>query len=112
MPAMNKRRRRSRSGPAARRMSNDPGQNPGVRQPIVYQIRLKGHLEGRWADWFEGLIVMLEESGDTLLTVPIVDQAALYGLLRRLRDLGVLLISINPIGPGQPGNSSKEEKSR
>jgi hypothetical protein len=53
--------------------------------------------------------VTQEETGDTLLTVPVMDQAALYGLLRKLRDLGVRLISINPTGPGQPGNSSKEE---
>lgn len=74
---------------------------------MVYQIRIKGHLDNRWADWYEGLTVTLEETGDTLLTVPVVDQAALYGLLRKLRDLGAPLISINPVGPDLPGISSK-----
>ena len=93
-------------------MPNDPRQIPEPCQPIVYQIRIRGHLDDRWIDWFENLTITLEETGDTLLIVPVVDQAALYGLLRKLRDLGVPLISINPAGPGQPGNSSKEEKSR
>jgi len=93
-------------------MSNhlEPATDPS--QPIVYQIRIKGHLGCQWADWFGGLTVTLEETGDTLLTVPVVDQAALYGLLRKLRDLGVSLISINPAGPDLPGISSKEEKKR
>lgn len=79
---------------------------------MVYQIRIKGHLDNRWADWYEGLTVTLEETGDTLLTVPVVDQAALYGLLRKLRDLGAPLISINPAGSALPGKTSKEEKSQ
>ncbi len=86
------------------------GAEPG--RPIVYQIRLKGHLDNRWADACDGLTVTLEETGDTLLTVSIVDQAALYGLLRKLRDLGAPLISINPAGSALPGKTSKEEKSR
>lgn len=86
------------------------GAEPG--QPVVYQVRLKGHLDNRWADEGEGLTVTLEETGDTLLTVPVVDQAALYGLLRKLRDLGAPLISINPAGSAEPGKTSKEEKSR
>ena len=62
-------------------------------QPMVYQIRVKGHLGPGWTDWFEGLTITLEE-GDTLLTGPVVDQAALHGLLRRVRDLGVPLLSV------------------
>ena len=63
-------------------------------QPMVYQIRIKGHLGPQWSDWFGGLTITLEESGDTLLTGPVVDQAALYGLLRKVRDLSLPLISV------------------
>jgi len=62
---------------------------------MVYQIRIKGHLDGRWTDWFGGLTITLEENGDTLLTGPVVDQAALHGLLRKVRDLGMPLLSVN-----------------
>jgi hypothetical protein len=60
----------------------------------LYEIRLKGHLNDRWADRFEGLTITLEDNGDTLLTGPVVDQAALHGLLKRVRDLGLPLISV------------------
>jgi dihydroorotase len=70
-------------------------QNPitDVRDCIVYQIRIKGHLGPEWTDWFEGLTILLEDNGETLLTGP-VDQAALHGLLRKVRDLGMPLISL------------------
>jgi hypothetical protein len=68
-------------------------------QPMVYQIRLKGHLGPGWADWFGGLAVTLEEGGETLLTGPVVDQAALHGLLRNVRDLGMPLISVIRVKP-------------
>lgn len=64
-------------------------------KPVVYQIRLKGHLGPQWADWFEGLAITLEENGDTLLTGPLVDQAALHGLLKKVRDLGLPLVSVS-----------------
>jgi hypothetical protein len=67
----------------------------------LYEIRLKGHLNGRWADRFEGLTITLEDNGNTLLTGPVVDQAALHGLLKRVRDLGMPLLSINFVNPGQ-----------
>ena len=70
-------------------------------QPMVYQIRIKGHLGPQWSDWFGGLTITLEESGDTLLTGPVVDQAALYGLLRKVRDLSLPLISVKRVEPGQ-----------
>ena len=68
-------------------------------QPMVYQIRVKGHLGRQWTDWFEGMTITLEE-GDTLLTGPVVDQAALHGLLRKVRDLGMPLISAIHVNPG------------
>ena len=66
-------------------------------QPVVYQIRIAGHLPPQWADWFEGLSVTLQPDGTTLLSGPLVDQAALYGLLKKVRDLGLPLISVNQI---------------
>lgn len=66
-------------------------------QPILYQIRIKGHLSPQWAAWFEGLTITLEANGETLLTGPVVDQAALYSLLRKVRDLGMRLIAVNSI---------------
>ena len=64
---------------------------------MIYQIRVKGHLGPHWAGWFEGMAITLEANGDTLLTGPVIDQAALYGLLKKVRDLGMPLISVNPI---------------
>jgi len=66
-------------------------------QPTIYQIRVKSHLGSEWTDWFEGLTITLEENGNTLLTGPVPDQAALYGLLKKVRDLGILLVSVNPV---------------
>jgi len=66
-------------------------------QPKIYQIRLKDHLSREWTDWFGGLAITLEENGDTLLTGPVIDQAALYGLLRKVRDLGMALVSVQQI---------------
>ena len=74
--------------------------NPKTDQPMVYQIRIKGHLGTQWTDWFEGLTITLEDNGDTLLTGPVVDQAALHGLLRRVRNLGMPLVSVSPLEPG------------
>ena len=68
-------------------------------QPMVYQIRVKGHLGPQWTDWFAGLTITLEDNGETLLTGPVVDQAALHGLLRKVRDLGMPLISAIRVKP-------------
>ena len=76
----------------------------GQRDPdaaLVYQIRITGQLGREWTDWFEGLAITLEDNGDTLLTGPVVDQAALYGLLRKLRDVGLPLISVTRASPTQ-----------
>ena len=70
-------------------------------QPMIYQIRIKGHLGRQWVDWFGDVTITLEENGDTLLTCPLVDQAALHGLLKKVRDLGMPLISVNCVDPGQ-----------
>ncbi len=68
-------------------------------QPMVYQIMVEGHLGPRWADWFGGVTIALEDNGDTLLTCPVEDQAALHGLLRKVRDLGMPLISTIRVEP-------------
>jgi len=87
-------------------------------QPMVYQIRVKGHLGPQWTDWFGGMTNTLEDNGDTLLTGPVVDQAALHGLLKRVRDLGVPLISAIRVKPSsrqmRPTSNSKlrEENER
>ena len=80
-------------------------------QPMVYQIRIKGHLGSGWTDWFGGLTVTLEENGDTLLTGPVVDQAALHGLLKKVRDVGMTLLSVNRLEPNQ-ADVSKVKPSR
>ena len=87
--------------------STDPTTDPG--QPAIYQIRVKGHLGPQWTDWFGGLDHHLEEDGDTLLTGPVVDQAALYGLLKKVRDLGMPLVSVNCVEPGPTDTSGGKE---
>lgn len=105
-------RRRSGSAPGERTTPGDPGPRPDPDPPIAYEVRVRGHLDDRWADGREGLTVTLEESGDTVLTATAVDQAALHGLLRKLRDLGAPLLSINPARPDLPGTQPTEEKPR
>jgi hypothetical protein len=82
-------------------MSNKSEPKPEPIAPIVYQIRIKGHLDNQWTDWFGGMTITLEDNGDTVLTGPVVDQAALYGLIKKVRDLGMSLVSISPVEPGQ-----------
>jgi hypothetical protein len=69
-------------------------------EPQLYEIRLKGHLDDRWAEWFEGLTITLEDNGDTILTGSVIDQAALHGLLKKVRDLGMPLVSVSPVESG------------
>jgi hypothetical protein len=95
-------------------MSNDPKQKTDPNQPMIYQIRIECCLDDQWADWFGGMTITLEENGDTLLTGPIADQAALFGLLKKIRDLGMPLVSLNRVescpehsrGAGKPAMSS------
>ena len=70
-------------------------------EPGRYEIRVKGHLTDRWADWFEGLTLTLEENGQTLISGPVADQAALHGLLKKVRDLAMPLVSVIRVEPGQ-----------
>jgi hypothetical protein len=86
-------------------MSNKLNQKTGSVQSLVYQIRVKGHLGYQWADWFEGLTITIEDNGDTLLTGPVVDQAALHGLIKKVRDLGMPLISVIRLKPVQKEES-------
>jgi hypothetical protein len=67
-----------------------------------YEIRLKGHLESRWAAWFDGLGLTNESDGTTIIHGPVADQAALHGLLQKVRDLGLPLVSVTQLQPGQP----------
>ncbi len=79
-------------------------------QAAVYEIKLEGQLDARWTDWFEGLSITLDGRGDTILSGPVVDQAALHGLLKKVRDLGMPLISVNRIEDGQTEQPRERER--
>lgn len=78
---------------------------PNQTKPILYHIRLQGHLDSGWGDWFGGVTVTWRDDGTTLLICQVVDQAALHGLLRQIRDLGLPLLSVNRIHPPEDGHS-------
>src|SRR3989441_11056782 len=82
-------------------MSNEINSESDPGQPLDYQIRIKGHLGREWTDWFGGLTLTALDNGETLLTGPVVDQAPLHGLLRKVRDLAMPLISVTRVRPGQ-----------
>ena len=84
-----------------RGMRNKFNPKTDPNQPAIYKIRIKGHLDPQWTDWFEGLSITQEENGETLLTGLVVDQAALHGLLKRIRDLGMPLVSVCPVEHGR-----------
>ncbi len=86
-------------------MSNEPNCAPERDEPRAYQIRLLGQLDSEWAAWFGGLSVTAEADGTTLINA-LLDQAALHGLLKKVRDLGLTLISVNPIDPGRSTTDS------
>jgi len=75
-----------------------------VRQPLIYQIKLEEHLDRQWTNWFDGIAITMEDNSHTLLTCQVVDQAALHGLLKKVRDLGLTLISVIRVEPGQKQN--------
>ncbi len=81
-------------------MSNKLNPKTDPDQPLVYQIRLQGHLGRNLADWFGDVTITLQEGGETFLTCPVADQAALHGLLRKVRDLGIPLISVSRVEAG------------
>jgi len=72
---------------------------PPTSNTPYYEIRVRGHLEARWANQFDGLTITLEENGSTLLSGPLADQAALHGILKKVRDLGLTLLSVNSVEP-------------
>ena len=80
-------------------MRDTPGAQEEQDAPAQYEIRRKGHLDTRWADRFEGLTITLDDNGTTRLTGPLVDQAALHGVLKRVRDLGTPLLSVTRVEP-------------
>lgn len=75
-------------------MANTHNPTIGPDQPKIYQIRIKGRLGPQWTDWFEGMAITPEDNGDTLVTGPVVDQAALHGVIKKVRDLNLPLLSI------------------
>lgn len=89
-------------------MSNKRGTDGETGHLRIYQIRLKGLIGRQWTDWFEELNITLEEDGSTLLTGPVIDQAALHGILRKIRDLGFTLLSVNSVD-NSPQNSAEVE---
>ena len=93
-------------------MSSQTNLQVESEQPLIYQIRIRGHLGNPWTDWFDGMTIEMEDNGDTLITGPVVDQAALYGLLKKVRDLGMPLISVVPVQSDdcRSSNSRKGDK--
>ena len=89
-------------------MSNEFGHKTDPDQPLIYQIRIEGYLEDQWADSFSGMSISLEENGDTLLTGTVIDQAMLHSLLKKVRDLGLSLISVNRVGINQSDVAESE----
>jgi hypothetical protein len=90
-------------------MSNEINSEIDSGQPMVYQIRIKGHLGREWTNWFEGLTIQLQDNGETLLTGPVVDQAALHGVLKKVRYVGMPLLSVNRVKPGQADASDAKQ---
>ncbi len=90
-------------------MSNKRNAKTDSSHSLIYQIRVEGHLGQQWMDWFDDLTITLQEDGVTLLTGTVVDQAALHGLLKKVRDLGMLLISVNQVPPMESTNQPDKE---
>ncbi len=82
-------------------MSDSHASSGTRREPVQYEIRLKGHLEPRWAAWFDGLSLTQDSDGTTVIRGSVIDQAALHGVLSKVRDLGLPLIAVTPVDPKQ-----------
>lgn len=91
-------------------MTDEQKPNPEVNQQTVYEFRIKGHLGQQRMEWFEGLTVTPEEDGNTVLSGTVVDQSALHGILKKIRDLGMPLLSVNVIGPGPKDESGIQDQ--
>jgi hypothetical protein len=93
-------------------MTNTRNPNTDPAEPEVYEIRIKGHLGCQWSDWFNGLKITLEATGETLLTGTLADQAALHGVLKKVRDLGMPLVAVNRLhaNDDSPGSSEAQSK--
>lgn len=92
--------------------SDDRTTEPSNRRPAAdhtpvqqYQIRVRGHLGSRWAAWFDGLSLTTDGDGTTVIRGPVVDQAALHGLLQKLRDVGVPLVALSELSPDPDSNA-------
>jgi hypothetical protein len=91
-------------------MATDKNRSQSRRDlPRIYEIRIDGHLGSQWSDWFDGLTITLEDDEQTLLAGPVVDQAALHGLLKKVRDLGMPLLSVICVEPGQADASDVKQ---
>ena len=90
-------------------MSNTPDPAIKPNRPVIYQIRVEGHLRPQWVEWFEGLTITLEPDGTSLLCGPVIDQAALYGLIKKVRDLGLPLLLVSRLEFCQSEASSQEK---
>jgi hypothetical protein len=90
-------------------MTDEQQSNPEAHQRTVYQFRIKGQLNQQWMNWFEGLTITLEEDGNTLLSGTVVDQSALHGILKKIRDLGMPLLSVNSVETGTQDASDNKQ---
>jgi hypothetical protein len=90
-------------------MSNQRNPDRDAGESRAYQIRIKGHLGSQWMEWFDGLTITLGENGDTLLTGQVIDQAALHGILKKIRDLGMPLLSVNVVDLNRPDMAGSDQ---
>lgn len=93
-------------------MTDEQQANPDAHQQTIYQFRIKGHLGTQWMGWFEGLTVILEEDGNTLLSGPVIDQSAMHGILKKIRDLGMPLLSVNSVETRTQDTSDNKQVTR
>lgn len=93
-------------------MANDLNTKIDSDKPMVYEIRVEGHLGSQWANWFDDALITLEDDGNTRLACPVMDQAALFGLLKKVRDLGMPLVSVVRVEPDQLHESDAQDETQ